>query len=217
MALKRLIREEQAPRLQTKTITENGEYKPDEKYDGFRKVVVDVAGGGSEPVINELNVTPTISAQTIVPQTGVDGFAPVKVAPVDNTIDENITAANIVSGVTILGVSGAATVLDGETVSVTPTTSAQTITPTAPKNGITEVSVAAVTAAIDANIIAGNIKNGVEILGVMGDYQGSGGTDEYANVIGIENTMKGTSFVEADEIDTACDNISMFLYGTANV
>jgi hypothetical protein len=279
MALKRLIREQQPPRLQTKTITENGEYKPDETYDGFRKVIIDVSGGGSEPVINELNVTPTTSAQTITPETGVDGFAPVKVAPVDNTIDENITAANIVSGVTILGVSGAATVLDGETVSVTPTTSAQTITPTAPKNGITEVSVAAVTAAIDANIvanniksgveilgvtgsvtelnsdtlsvtpttsaqtitptapkngfttvevsavtaaidaniIAGNIKNGVEILGVVGDYQGSGGTDEYANVIGIENTMKGTSFVEADEIDTACDNISMFLYGTANV
>ena len=217
MALKRLIREQQPPRLQTKTITENGEYKPDETYDGFRKVIIDVAGGGSEPVINELNVTPTTSAQTINPETGVDGFAPVKIAAVDNTIDENITAANIVSGVTILGVSGAATVLDGETVSVTPTTSAQTITPTAPKNGFTSVAVSAVTAAIDANIIAGNIKSGVEILGVMGDYQGSGGTDEYANVIGIENTIKGTSYVEADEIDTACDNISMFLYGTANV
>ena len=173
MALKRLIREQQPPRLQTKTITENGEYKPDENYDGFRKVIVDCPGD-IPAVVNELNVTPTTSAQTINPETGVDGFAPVKVAAVDNTIDENITAANIVSGVTILGVAGAATVLDGETVSVTPTTSAQTITPTAPKNGITEVSVAAVTAAIDANIIAGNIKNGVEILGVVGDYTGGG-------------------------------------------
>ena len=217
MALKRLIREEQAPRLQTKTITENGEYKPDEKFDGFRKVVVDVAGGGSEPVINELNVTPTTSAQTITPETGVNGFAPVNVAAVDATIDANITAANIVSGTTILGVAGSAVELNGETVSITPTTSAQTITPTAPKNGITEVSVAAVDATIDANIIAENIKSGVTILNVLGSYQGSGGTDEYANYISLENTMKGTSYVEADEIDTACDQISMFLYGTANV
>ena len=82
MALKRLIREEQAPRLQTKTITENGEYKPDEKYDGFRKVIVDCPGD-VPAVVNELNVTPTTSAQTITPETGVDGFAPVKVAAVD--------------------------------------------------------------------------------------------------------------------------------------
>lgn len=216
MALKRLIREGQAPRLQTKTITENGEYKPDEKYDGFRKVIVDCPGD-VPAVVNELNVTPTTSAQTITPETGVDGFAPVKVAAVDATIDSNITAANIVSGTTILGVAGSAIELNGETVSVTPTTSAQTITPTAPKNGITEISVAAVTAAIDANIIAENIKSGVTILNVLGSYHGSGGTDEYANYISIENTMKGTSYVEADEIDTACDQISMFLYGTANV
>lgn len=51
----------------------------------------------------------------------------------------------------------------------------------------------------------------------IGTISGGGSTDEYANVIGIENVMKGTSFVEEDEIDTACDNISMFLYGTANV
>lgn len=139
-----------------------------------------VSTGGGSAVIDELNVTPSTSAQTITPSEGVDGFAPVNVAAVDNTIDENITAANIVSGVTILGVSGSATVLDGETVSVTPTTSAQTITPTAPKNGITEVSVAAVTATIDANIIAGNIKDGVTILGVTGDYTGGGSTGKYS-------------------------------------
>lgn len=45
---------------------------------------------------------------------------------------------------------------------------------------------------------------------------GSGGTDEYANYIIIENTLKGTSYVEQTEIATACDQISMFLYGTNN-
>lgn len=45
---------------------------------------------------------------------------------------------------------------------------------------------------------------------------GSGGTDEYANVIGIENTIKGTTYVESTEITTACNQISQFLFGTNN-
>lgn len=43
-----------------------------------------------------------------------------------------------------------------------------------------------------------------------------GGTDNYADYISIENTIKGTSYVEATEIATACDDISMFLYATHN-
>lgn len=59
-------------------------------------------------------------------------------------------------------------VLNGETVSITPSTSAQTITPSSGHNGITEVNVAAVTSSIDSNIQAGNIKKDVSILGVTG-------------------------------------------------
>ena len=59
--------------------------------------------------------------------------------------------------------------------SVTPTTSAQTITPEAPIDGYDTVNVSAVTAAIDSNITAGNIKKDVQILGVTGSYEGSGG------------------------------------------
>ena len=51
---------------------------------------------------------------------------------------------------------------------VTPTTSAQTVTPDAGYDGLQEVEVDAVTSAIDANIQPGNIKQGVEILGVVG-------------------------------------------------
>ena len=56
--------------------------------------------------------------------------------------------------------------------SVTPSTSAQQITPTSPVDGYDEVNVSAVTSSIDSNIVAGNIKSGVSILGVTGTYGG---------------------------------------------
>lgn len=56
---------------------------------------------------------------------------------------------------------------------VTPTTSEQTITADTGKDGLGTVTVNAVTAAIDENIVAGNIKSGVTILGVIGTYDGT--------------------------------------------
>ena len=56
--------------------------------------------------------------------------------------------------------------------SVTPSTSAQTITAPSGTNGYNPISVDAVTASIDANIQAGNIKKDVQILGVTGTYEG---------------------------------------------
>ena len=133
------------------------------------------SSGGGSGQIESLNVTPTTSAQTITAPSGVDGYNPINVSAVTASIDNNIVANNIVSGVSILGVNGSATVLNGETVNITPTTSQQIITPTSPKNGITQATVAAVTSNIDSNIIAGNIKKDVTILGVTGNYEGSGG------------------------------------------
>ena len=60
---------------------------------------------------------------------------------------------------------------DTQNVEVTPTTSVQNITADEGKV-LGTVKVKAVTAAIDANIVAGNIKSGVTILGVTGSYEG---------------------------------------------
>lgn len=79
-----------------------------------------------------------------------------------------ILPTNIKSGVNILGVTGNVIALNGETKTITPTTSSQTIFPSSNKNAITQVNVDAVTSAIDNNIQASNIKSGVTILGVAG-------------------------------------------------
>ncbi|MBO7693395.1 MAG: hypothetical protein J6T10_12265 [Methanobrevibacter sp.] len=133
-----------------------------------------IKGGGSAPaVINSLNVTPSTSAQTITATGGVDGYSPVNVSAVTSSIDANIVAGNIKDGVSILGVAGNVVELRGETKIITPRTYAQTVYPTNPNNGITQVTVPAVTNTIDSNIVAGNIKTGVSILGVTGNYSGT--------------------------------------------
>ena len=168
-----------------------------------------------QPNLTNITVTPSTSAQEYNPAiSGVDGYSLVRVNAVTASIDSNIQAENILSGVTILGVAGSDAGYDagysagetdgeaagysqgyseGETagytagyadgqatcpdvpvlnpLSVTPSTSAQTIYPeSGVEDGFSDVSVAAVTAAIDNNITAGNIKEGVTILGVTGTY-----------------------------------------------
>lgn len=56
----------------------------------------------------------------------------------------------------------------------TPTTSQQVIRPDTGYDALSQVTVGAVTSAIDSNIVAGNIKSGVTILGVEGTYSGGG-------------------------------------------
>lgn len=179
-----------------------------------------VGGGGGN--IDELNVTPSTSAQTITASGGVDGYSPVNVAAVDASIDANITAGNIKSGVTILGVTGNVVELNGETVSVTPTTSSQTITPTAPKNAITEVSVSAVTSSIDANIQAGNIKKDVTILGVTGTYEAGGGSgtpqpNTKKQVVSGYLMCDGSELIDLTGVSHISDNALSYAYYQTNV
>ena len=93
---------------------------------------------------------------------------------------------------------GTITELKGETKTINPSTTTQTITPSEGKNGITSATVNPVTSAIDANIQAGNIKKNVEILGVTGTFEG-----------GI--TPTGTIYI------TTTGSTDVTNYATANV
>lgn len=47
---------------------------------------------------------------------------------------------------------------------------------------------------------------------------GGGGSSDtpYTTIVTLENTIRGTSEVASDEEAQACDDISLFLYGTTN-
>jgi hypothetical protein len=94
----------------------------------------------------------------------------------DAIVAKGVTpSGNITTYATAIGQisgGGSATI---NPLSVTPSTTAQTITASGGVDGYSPISVSAVTSAIDSNIVAGNIKDGVTILGVTGTYSGGGG------------------------------------------
>ena len=102
-------------------------------------------GGEPGPNLQNKTVTPSTSQQSVTADSGYDGLGTVTVSAIQT-----------------------------ETKTATPSTSQQTINATSGKY-MTSVTVSAVTSSIDADIVAGNIKSGVNILGVTGTYEGSGG------------------------------------------
>ena len=96
-----------------------------------------------------------------------------------------------------------------EPLTVNPSTAQQTFTPTG--DGFSEVTALAVTAAIDPDIVAGNIKTGVNILGVVGNYEGEPPVLETKTVY-LDTTASDTTTVTAgtgyEGLDTVTVDIS---------
>ena len=120
---------------------------PDSLRKLAKKIGADVIGGDTEDIINAITVK---LGGTPVRRKGISRAIDSITEVVDLDVMHNLT-----------------------TLSVTPSTTAQDIEPESPVDGYSSVSIAAVTAAIDENIIAGNIKKDVQILGVTGSYEGA--------------------------------------------
>ena len=88
-------------------------------------------------------------------------------------LGSSIEGDDIASAITAISAVAGGQIKKLTTKSVDPTTENKTYTPSSSYNGFSSFTVKAVTAAIDENIVAGNIKDGVTILGVTGTYDGT--------------------------------------------
>lgn len=119
-----------------------------------------------------LDITPKTTAQTITPS-GNSVYNRVNVSAVTSAIDSNLIPTNIRKGKTILGVVGNLEAdKPDQQKTISPKTSEQVVVA---DNGyeLAKVTVNAVTSSIDSNIKSENIKQGVNILGVAGTFEGA--------------------------------------------
>ena len=97
------IQQGSTPSLQSKTATPSTSQQtitPDSGYDGLSQVTISAIN------TETATVTPTTSQQQITPSIPSHYLTKVTVDAVTSSIDANITAGNIKSGTTILGVTG---------------------------------------------------------------------------------------------------------------
>lgn len=140
-------------------------YPQNGEQDGYKYVYNGTLESNSA-VLKTLDVSPSTTSQTINPPTGYDGFSQVIVAG-----DTDLVASNIKKGVSIFNVTGTYESEPSlQNKSVTPSAKNQVIVPDTNYDGLAQVTVAG-----DADLVAGNIKKGVEIFGVTGSYEATGG------------------------------------------
>jgi len=178
------------PTLVTKTITSNGTYAASaDNADGYSSVSVNVSA--TEPTLTSLTVTPSTTEQTLTP-IDADGFSTVVVSGVTSSIDADIQAGNIKSGVDILGVTGNLTALVSETTTIT---SNGTYVPTT-GNGFTSVSVN----------VSGTTPTGTYTITTNGTY-------DVTNYASADVSVSGGGGSEFDDIDTMVSEAVTWLEG----
>lgn len=141
----------------------------------------------------------TISPNTVSQEHDSGYYDSIKVNAVTNEIDANIKSENIKDGISILGVEGNLVELNGQTITVAPSTTEKVINPEEGYNGITQVTVEAVTNNIDTNIKQENIKKDVSILGITGTLEEGIDTSD-ANAAAANIEINKTAYVNGQKI-----------------
>lgn len=241
--------------LQSKTISPSERaqtVKADNGYDGLSQVTVNAVSktyvGSGVTKKSAATYTPGTSDQSIASGQYLNGTQTIKG-------DSNLTAANIKSGVKIFNVTGsyAGSSSGGNTPNlqaktVTPSESTQTVSPDSGYDGLSKVTVNAISSTYigsdvtkknaatyipkttdqsiasgqylsgtqtikgDANLVAGNIKSGVNIFGVTGTYAAGGSSGGSGNnnveAYAVTDTNPSVNF------KTASGTIKIWGYGT---
>ena len=228
-------------KLQSKTVTpsENTQtVNPDSSYDALSSVTVEAISntyiGSSVTKNSAATYTPGTSNQSIASGQYLSGAQTIKG-------DSNLIASNIKKGVTIFNVTGSYNEATGgptlQSKAVSPSESTQTVSPDSGYDGLSKVTVNAISSTYigsdvttdqsiasgqylsgtqtikgDANLVAGNIKSGVNIFGVTGTYAGGGSSGGNGNnnveAYAITDTNPSVSF------KTASGTIKIWGYGT---
>ena len=232
-------------KLQSKTVTpsENTQtVNPDSSYDALSSVTVGAISntyiGSGVTKKSAATYTPGTSDQSIASGQYLNGTQTIKG-------DSNLTATNIKSGVKIFNVTGsyAGSSSGGntpnlQTKTVTPSESTQTVSPDSGYDGLSKVTVNAISSTYigsdvtkksaatyipkttdqsiasgqylsgtqtikgDANLVAGNIKSGVNIFGVTGTYAGGGSSGGSGNnnveAYAVTDTNPSVNFKRTD-------------------
>lgn len=142
--------------------------------------------GGVSPVNNQTkSADPATTAVEVLPDSGYTGLDKVVInaANLEEKVATPTTSQQVIEPTTegAIGLSKVTvSAVDLETKTVDPTTEEQVLTPSTGYMGMDEVTVSAVTADIDSNIVPENIAKDVTILGVTGTH--SGGAEVYSGV-----------------------------------
>lgn len=170
---------EQKAKLDSSTFTSNGTYT---REDGWNEIKVAVSTVNNQNKI----VDSSINSQTVTYDSGYTGLGTVTVNPYTLDSSSAVITKNgdyvfesSADGLSRVDVSVNISTVNNQALSLDASINQQILTPSAPYTGFNPVTVNAVTAAIDSNIQAGNIKSGVSILGVTGTLVG----DNYESYI----------------------------------
>ena len=151
-------------------ITNNGEYVFESAADGLSRVDVSVNIPGPGAPLQSKTVDSSTKSQLVEPDSGNYGLSSVTVNPY--TLDEKTVDSSTVSQVIISDADGLSKVTINPLI-LSPLELDSSTMVQEYEGLYNSVRVNAVTSSIDANIAAGNIKNGVTILGVQGTYTGT--------------------------------------------
>lgn len=142
-------------------------------YNNLGNDIREIPTGSSTPVLQNITIRATQSAQYISADDGYDGLGTVTIEGVDNTIDSDIKAENIKNGVNILGItgtySGSGSTPNYQQKTVTPSASEQVISADSEYDALSQVIVNG-----SSNLLPENIKKDIEIFGVTGTAEVGG-------------------------------------------